>query len=257
MTNGNVAMAQSGGINRDYEAASEKLIVALDVPTIGEAQAIVDALDGVVSFFKIGLHLQMARGMEAFMDDLVRAKKRVFLDYKYGDIPETVRGGVAGAAERNIDFLTVQGNGEITKDVLRAAVEGKRNGLPKIFFVTLLTSIGQDDLDVLGVRSSVENIVRARTQMALDVGLDGIISSGREAKLIREMDPEKKLLIITPGIRMVGAVADDHKRPTTPEAAIRAGSDYLVVGRPIVKAEHPKSVALVFRNQIADALANI
>ena len=255
MASGQAAAAQSGRSKDFYQAAAEKLIVALDVPTVDEAKTIVSALDGIVSFFKIGLHLQMARGTESFIEDLQKANKRIFIDYKYSDIPETVRGGIAGAAERKIDFLTVQGNGEITRTVLKAAMDGKRHGLPKILFVTLLTSLDQSDLDALGTRNSVEQIVRHRVNMALDVGLDGVIASGREVGLIRKMASSQQLTIVTPGVRLEGAVVDDHKRPSTPGDAIRDGADYLVVGRPIIKADKPKNMAIVFRNQIADALA--
>lgn len=235
--------------------AAERLIVALDVPDVDKARRIVDALDGVVCFFKIGLHLQMVRGTEGFVDALRRDNKRVFIDYKYGDIPETVRAGVAACAERGIDFITVQGSGGITRDVLRAAMRGKRRGRPKILLVTLLTSLGDADRDQMGTARTVEDTVRRRVEMALEAGLDGVIASGREAGLIRAMAAPDKLLIVCPGIRPAGAGVDDHKRAAPPRQAILGGADYLVVGRPIVKAADPRRAAQAIVDEIATALA--
>ncbi|MFQ5955544.1 MAG: orotidine-5'-phosphate decarboxylase [Kiloniellales bacterium] len=236
--------------------AAERLIVALDVPSVGEAGGIVATLDGLVSFFKIGLHLQMARGTEGFIDALQRNRKRVFVDYKYGDIPETVRAGVAACAERRIDFLTLQGTGGITRDVLRAAMRGKRRGRPKVLLVTALTSLGDRDREELGTARTVEDIVRHRVEMALEAGLDGVIASGREAALIRVMAPSDQLTIVCPGIRPAGAGTDDHKRAATPREAILGGADYLVVGRPIVKAPDPRRAAQAIVDEIAGAIAD-
>ncbi len=240
--------------SQDLLTASEKLIVALDVPSIEHAKRIVIELDGLVSFFKIGLHLQMVRGTERFIDSLLQENKRVFIDYKHNDIPETLKWGVAASAERRIDFITVQGNGEFTLDALRAAAGARKGGLPKIFFVTVLTSLGDADLQALGIGRTVDEMVRDRVEMVLEVGLDGVIASGRDLPLIRRIAPPDRLLIATPGIRPAGAGADDHKRAATPGQAIGAGTDYLVVGRPIVKSDNPRQAAETIVGEIADAM---
>ena len=215
---GNVSAAElrTDWQNQDFQAASEKLIVALDVPSIDRAKEIVNELDDLVSFFKIGLHLQMVSGTERFIDDLLDSGRKVFIDYKFADIPDVVKWGVTGSANRKIDFLTVQGTGEVTRDVLRAAVDGKRDGLPKIFFVTLLTSVDDADLQELGVNLTIDEIIRSRVEIALDVGLDGVIASGREARAIRDMAGPDELLIAAPGIRPEGG---DQQR-TAPQMRI-------------------------------------
>lgn len=230
--------------------------MALDVPSVGEARGIIGALDGIVSFFKIGLHLQMVNGTEGLINSLLEDNKKVFIDYKYGDIPEVVRCGVASAAGRGIDFLTVQGSGDMTREVLRAAVRGRKDGRPKIFLVTLLTSLGAADLKELAIGRTVGDVVRARVGMALEAGLDGVIASGREARLIRDMATADELLIVTPGIRPAGARPDDQKRAATPRQAILGGADYLVVGRPIVRHDDPAAAARAIVEEIAAATAD-
>ncbi len=230
--------------------------MALDVPSVGEARGLIGALEGIVSFFKIGLHLQLVNGTERLINFLLEENKKVFIDYKYGDIPETVRCGVAAAAGRGVDFLTVQGTGDMTRDVLRAAVRGRRDGRPKIFLVTLLTSLGAADLKELAIGRTVGDIVRARVDMALEAGLDGVIASGREVRSIRDMAGPDELLIVTPGIRPEGAPLDDQKRATTPRQAILGGADYLVVGRPIVRNHDPAAAARAIVEEIAAASAD-
>ena len=242
--------------SQNIQKACERLIVALDVTSVGEARGIIGALDGIVFFFKIGLHLQMVNGTEGLINDLIEDNKKVFIDYKYGDIPETVRCGVAAAAGRGIDFLTVQGAGDMTRDVLRAAVRGKRDGRPKIFLVTLLTSLGAADLKDLGIDQRAEDIVRLRVEMALEAGLDGVIASGREVGSIRDMAGPDELLIATPGIRPEGTRRDDQKRAATPRQAILGGADYLVVGRPIVRHDDPGAAARAIVEEIATTIAD-
>ena len=238
------------------EDAAGRLIVALDVPGVAAAREAVAALDGLVSFFKVGYYLQMARGTEAFIDELLDAGKRVFIDYKLGDIPETVKWGVRGAAGHGVDFVTVQGAGDAARAALEAAVEGQVDGRPGILYVTLLTSMGGREAGAAGFTGGVEGIVRDRARLALDVGLDGVIASGREAALIRALAGPDRLTIVTPGIRPAGAGADDHKRATTPGEAIRAGADYLVVGRPILRAADPRAAAAAIIAEIDEALAD-
>ncbi len=234
--------------------AAKRLIVALDFGSVEEAREAVAALDGIVSFFKVGYYLQMLRGNEAFIDELLASGKRVFIDYKLGDIPETVKWGVRGAAKRGVDFVTVQGAGDAARAALEAAVEGKVDGQPKILFVTLLTSMGGREAGEAGLSGQVEDIVRDRARLALDVGLDGVIASGREAASIRALAGPERLTIVTPGIRPSGAGSDDHKRATTPGEAIRAGADYLVVGRPILRAADPRAAAAAIITEMGEAL---
>ncbi len=217
--------------------ARDRLIVALDVPRVADARDLIERLEGVVNFFKIGLELQFEAG-SAFIQELVRYGKRVFLDYKYFDVEETVRRAVAQAATLGISFLTVHGNGR----TIQAAVEGRGSSPLKILSVTLLTSLDASDIRELGFECSVEELVLHRAKKALEAGCDGVIASGQEASSIRSLARDR-LLIVSPGIRPEGAGQNDHKRSATPTQAIEAGADYLVVGRPIRDAGDPKEAA--------------
>lgn len=230
----------------------ERLIVALDVPSVDEAKKIVADLDGLVSFFKVGLHLQMREGIEGLIDSLTAAGKQVFLDYKIADIGETMRAGVAGAAERGISFLTIQGSGDLTKDHVKAAILGKRNGLPKIFCVTLLTSLDEHDAQEV-YSKSVEQVVLQRARQAVEWGCDGVIASGREVQRIKD-EIGSGFLVISPGIRPSDDAMDDQKRTVTPRQAIEAGSDYLVVGRPIIKSPNKRAAAEAIIEEMRQAL---
>jgi orotidine-5'-phosphate decarboxylase len=222
------------------ERIEDRLIVALDVPSISEARALVDKLDGVVSFFKIGLWLQFAAGLDGLIDKLLGRGKRVFLDAKMFDIGETVKQGVARAAERGVSFVTVHGDAEIMK----AAVEGKGDAPLKIFAISVLTSIDEDGLRDLGYLCSVEDLIRIRVRKSVECGCDGVIAAPHDnPDRIRELAGEHRLLIATPGVRLAGSSADDHKRPGTPRQAIASGADYLVVGRPIVRSGDPARAA--------------
>ena len=219
----------------------DRLIVALDVPSIGEAGTLVSKLEGVVSFFKVGLWLQFAAGFDGLIDELVRREMRVFLDAKMFDIGETVKQGVARVAERGVSFVTVHGDEEIMK----AAIEGRGNSRLKILAITVLTSVGQNGLRDLGYSCSVEELVGLRVQRALAWGCDGIVAAPHDnPDELRRRAGAERLLIVTPGVRLAGSSADDHKRPGTPAQAIAAGADYLVVGRPIVKNEDPARAAI-------------
>jgi orotidine-5'-phosphate decarboxylase len=218
----------------------DRLIVALDVPSIEEARALVDRLDGVVSFFKVGLWLQFAPGFDGLITQLIDRGKRIFLDAKMFDIAETVKQGVARAAERGVSFVTVHGDGEI----MRAAVEGRGDSPLKIFAISVLTSVDQDGLRELGYLCSVEELIRLRVKRAAECGCDGIIAAPDDnPDQMRRRAGAPQLLIATPGVRLAGASSDDHKRPGTPAQAIAAGADYLVVGRPIVRSEDPARAA--------------
>ena len=219
----------------------DRLIVALDVPSIGEARALISKLEGVVSFFKVGLWLQFAAGFDGLIDELIRREKKVFVDAKMFDIGETVKQGVARVAERGVSFVTVHGDEEIMK----AAIEGRGNSRLKILAITVLTSVGQNGLRDLGYSCSVEELVGLRVQRALAWGCDGIVAAPHDnPDELRRRAGADRLLIVTPGVRLPGSSAVDHKRPGTPAQAIAAGADYLVVGRPIVKNEDPARAAI-------------
>ena len=231
----------------------DRLIVALDLPTIGEARDIVKKLDGIASFFKLGLWLQYAEGFDGFLAELLRAGKKIFLDAKMFDISETVKQGVRRAGERGVSFVTVHGDGEI----MRAAVEGRGASGLKIFAITVLTSLDEKGLYDLGSSLSVEHLIRRRVQRAAECGCDGIIASpGDDPNAMREAAAAPGLLVATPGVRLAGAAIDDHKRVGTPAQAIAAGADYLVVGRPIVKSADPAREARAIVTDMRRGLAN-
>lgn len=214
--------------------ARDRLIVALDLPDVAAAGRMVSTLGRQVNFFKVGLSLQLAAGVEGLIQSLLDEGRKLFLDYKYYDIPETLTKAVCQAANRGVTFLTIHGSSSL----IRAAVKGRGESGMKLFTVTVLTSWDQSDLLEMGYsRHSVEQLVLFRAKMALDAGCDGVIASGREAQSIKALSD--KLLVITPGIRPDGSSEDDQKRRTTPTDAIRAGADYLVIGRPITGAPDP------------------
>jgi orotidine-5'-phosphate decarboxylase len=229
--------------------ARDRLIVALDLPDIEHARAVVARLDGVVSFFKVGLVLQLAPGVGPFIEELVKDDKKVFLDYKYMDVPETIRKAVGRAASSGITFLTIHGNGGI----VGAAVEGRGNSALKILAVTVLTSFDAKDIKELGFECSVEDLVLYRAKKAIDAGCDGVIASAQEARKISGLAGGRPILIVTPGIRPSYKTTDDHKRPMTPGDAIREGADYLVVGRPITDDPDPRASAERIIAEMQDA----
>lgn len=223
------------------DRTEDRLIVALDVPTVRLAEGLVDRLDGIVSFFKIGFWLQFAPGYDRLIDGLLAKGKRVFLDAKMYDIGETVKQGVKRAAERNVTFVTVHGD----RDILKAAAEGRGNSALKIFTITVLTSLDEDGLRQLGYLCSVEELIRLRVEQSVASGIDGIIASAQDhPDRIRALAQAPGLLIATPGIRMPGAGLDDHKRSATPAQAIAAGADYIVMGRPVIQHDDPAAQAL-------------
>ena len=233
---------------RDVPATmAERLIVALDVPTIGGAVRLVGQLDGIVSFYKVGLWLLFAPGAERFIDGLIGQGKRVFLDAKMYDIGETVRQGVARATERGVSIVTVHGDPEI----MRAAVAGKAGSQrTKVFAISVLTSLNDAAVREMGYALSVAELIRLRVRQAVECGCDGMIASAHDdPDAIRRMAGAQQLLIATPGIREPGGSVDDHKRHATAAQAIARGADYLVVGRPITQADDPTAAA---RRIVAD-----
>jgi orotidine-5'-phosphate decarboxylase len=219
----------------------ERLIVALDVPSVAQARDLVARLDGVASFFKLGLWLLYAEGFDRFLDELVGAGKKVFLDTKMFDIGETVRQGVARAAARRVSFVTVHGD----RDIIAAAAEGKGGTDLTVLVVPVLTSLDDQRLRELGYTAGVSELVIAGARTARACGCGGIIAAPRDnPNAIRAAADAPELLVVTPGIRPAGSGRDDHKRAGTPAEAIAAGADYLVVGRPIVQSPDPAAAAI-------------
>jgi len=225
----------------------ERLIVALDVDSYEEALELVERLGDSVSFYKLGLQLFMSRRYFELADRLRALRKRVFADLKFFDVPETVASAVRMLAATGVDFATVHGNDAM----LEAAAREKKD--LKILAVTVLTSLDRGDLRDLGFEVAVEELVLSRARRALALGCDGVISSGLEARALRESLGEQ-LLIVSPGIRPFEnqRVPDDQKRIVTPEDAFRSGADYIVVGRPIRSAPDPRAAAMAIQATIAD-----
>lgn len=213
---------------------SDKLIVALDFPDAGAARALVSRLGPEVTFYKIGHELLFSGGLE-LARELKALGKRVFLDMKLLDIGNTMEKSVANAARMGVDFLTIHG---VDSRSVRAAAAGRGLSQMKVLAVTVLTSLGADDVAEQGISMSPAELVLHRARLAKAAGADGVIASGEEAARIRAaVGPG--FLIVTPGIRPAGDAAGDQVRVVTPEAAIRSGADHIVVGRPITAAADP------------------
>ena len=228
---------------------AERLIFALDVQSVDEAKALVEQLGDAVVFYKIGLELFMAGGYFELLDWLASKGKKIFVDLKFFDVPETVKRAVAALAGRPVEFCTVHGN----QGIMEAAVSAG-SGV-KILGVTVLTSLDQGDLADLGFSCDTAELVLSRAKRALEAGCAGVISSGLEAARLRESLGDR-LLIISPGIRPVeNRPADDQKRIVTPSAAFEAGADYIVVGRPIRNAADPRAAAQAIQAEIASVFA--
>jgi orotidine-5'-phosphate decarboxylase len=213
------------------------LIVALDVESAEEARRLVRALDGAADFFKVGMELYASAGME-FVRELTGAGKRVFLDMKFYDIGETVKRAVTQVARSGVHFLTVHGSGT----VMRAAVEGRGGSPLRLLAVTVLTSFDREDLTDLGYPCDVPTLVDLRVRKAVESGVDGIVCSPLEAARVRSAAGPGAILV-TPGVRSPGASKGDQKRVASPAEAIRAGADYLVVGRQVTRAADPAAEA--------------
>jgi len=231
-------------------AARDRLIVALDLPEAEQAAALVQRLGPAVSFYKIGLELVMAGGLD-LARRLKQAGKQVFLDMKLLDIENTVERATRTAAGTGADFLTVHATDSKT---LRAAVAGKAGTALRILGVTVLTNLDAADVAEQGIAETPAGLVVRRARLACAAGCDGIVASGLEAAAIRRAVGAKAALV-TPGIRAPGGGAGDQTRIATPHSAIANGADYLVVGRPIVQAADPVAAATAFVSAIEQALA--
>ncbi len=213
------------------------IIVALDVESAAEARALVARLGSQVNFYKVGMELYAAAGME-FVRELTGEGKDVFLDLKLYDIPETVKRAVAQVARTGVRFLTIHAVGS----AMRAAVEGRGNSALQLLAVTVLTSFGPEDMEELNFHGSISELVERRARKAIEVGMDGIVASPLEVAAVRRIAGPKATLVI-PGIRSVGADKGDQKRVATPAEAMAAGADYLVIGRQITRAADPAGEA--------------
>jgi len=209
------------------------IIIALDVGSAAEARRLVNLLGDSVSFYKVGMELYAAAGME-FVRELTAGGKRVFLDMKFYDIGETVKRAVVQVARSGASFLTVHGS----TAVMRAAVEGRGDSSLKLLAVTVLTSFDESDLADLGYPCPVKELVALRVRKAMEAGIDGIVCSPLEVAEVRRLAGPGAILV-TPGVRSAGAGQGDQKRVSTPAEAIRNGANYLVIGRQVTRAADP------------------
>jgi orotidine-5'-phosphate decarboxylase len=230
-------------LSRKQIPTNERLILALDVPDVDEAKRLAESLGDSIKFYKLGLELFMTGNIYNLMDWLHACNKKTFVDLKFFDVPNTVRSAVKQLKGHNATFVTVHGNDEI----LRAAITEK-NGL-KVLAVTVLTSLDNADLKALGFQVDIEKLVLSRARRALEIGCDGVISSGLEAEGLRG-ELGDNFLIVVPGIRPV-ANTDDQKRTIDVEEAFQKGADYIVVGRPIREAKNPQQAAQAMQGRIA------
>jgi orotidine-5'-phosphate decarboxylase len=229
-------------------AARERLIVALDLPEIRAAEAMIERLDDSVAFYKIGYQLGYAGGLP-LARALAKSGKKVFVDLKLHDIGNTVARGVESLALLGATFVTVHAYPQ----TMKAALEARAGSGLKILAVTVLTSYDDADLAEAGYRHSVRELVELRARQAQALGIDGLVCSPEEAAALRAIvGPQMSL--VTPGIRPAGSAAGDQKRIMTPSRAVAAGADYLVVGRPILAAPDPKQAADQIVAEIAQAL---
>jgi orotidine-5'-phosphate decarboxylase len=225
----------------------DRLIVALDLPTVSEAEAMVERLGDAVTFYKVGMQLQFAGGLE-FAERLARSGKSVFLDVKLFDIGNTIEGAVRNIVRMGMRFVTIHAYPQ----AMRAAVAGRGSADLGLLGVTVLTSMDDGDLIDAGYSGTVRDLVLARAADAKESGMTGVIASPAEAAAIRKLiGPD--FLIITPGVRPAGEAPGDQKRVMTPADAIRAGADHLVIGRPVTGARDPRAAAEAVIEEIRNA----
>jgi orotidine-5'-phosphate decarboxylase len=223
----------------------DRMIVALDVPTVREAYHLITELGDAANFYKIGYRLAFAGGL-TLAEELLREGKKVFLDLKLHDIGNTVEEGVQSLTRMNLTFLTVHAYPQ----TMRGAVEGRGQHPMGLLAVTALTSYDDADLHDAGYRLAVADLVALRAQQARLAGIDGIVCSAAEAGIVRAAIGSG-MVIVTPGIRPAGSASGDQKRTLTPGEAIRAGVDHMVIGRPIIRAADPRGAASAIMDEIA------
>jgi orotidine-5'-phosphate decarboxylase len=227
--------------------ARQRLIVALDVPSVGDAERLTTRLGDAACFYKIGYQLGFAGGL-GLAADLIASGKQVFLDFKLHDIGNTVQKGVESVAKLGATFLTVHAYPQ----TMKAAVQGKQGSTLRLLGVTVLTSYDDSDLAAAGYDMSVAELAAARAAQARDIGIDGLVCSAEEVTRLRTI-AGFGMALVTPGIRPAGSAAGDQKRIMTPARAIEAGAENLVVGRPVVEAADPKAAANAIVAEIARA----
>jgi len=221
-----------------HSESDPRCFVALDLPSVAEAESMVEILGDAVDSYKIGLQLLPIGGVE-LGQRLKRLGKNVFYDFKFHDIGATVEKATRSIAGLNADLLTVHAR----PDVMRAAVKGRSGSPLKILGVTVLTSLDQEALKAIGYNDNAEALVMRRVQQALEAGIDGVVSSPLEAAAIRAVVPDS-FLVVTPGVRPKGSDVGDQKRIATPSGALESGATHLVIGRPITQAADPRAAAL-------------
>jgi orotidine-5'-phosphate decarboxylase len=227
-------------------SSQDRLIFAMDVPEASQAKALAEQLGDAVTFYKLGLELMMTGDYFELIDWLISKDKKIFADLKFFDVPATVGRAVGRLASRGVTFTTVHGN----QGIMEAAAAAK--GDLKILAVTALTSLDRGDLDDLGFRCEVGELVLSRARRALEAGCDGVVASGLELGELRRM-LDNRLLIVTPGIRPVeNRPEDDQKRVVTVEQAFTDGADHIVVGRPIRNAANPRAAAEAIQESITN-----
>ncbi len=225
-----------------------RIIVALDVDSAAEARGLVTRLGAHIGFYKVGMELYAAAGMD-FVRELLDQGKNVFLDMKYYDIGETVKRAVRVAARSGVHFLTVHGSSQ----VMRAAREGRGDAPLKLLAVTVLTSFDRQDLADLGYECAISNLVSLRVRKATEAGMDGLVCSPLDVAAVRAQAGAGATLV-TPGVRSGGAAKGDQKRVATPAEAVLDGADYVVIGRQITRAPDPAGEALRVAEEITGAL---
>jgi len=226
-----------------------ELIVALDVPDAEQIPRVIETLPDEVRFYKVGLELFTANGPDAF-SYLKDKNRKIFLDLKLHDIPRTVARAVKSAAKHGASLLTVHAGGG--NDMLKAAAESAGESSIKLIAVTVLTSLNENNLKELGINRPLNDHVLSLAEMAISCGINGLVCSPLEVKRLREkIGPEP--ILVTPGIRPSGSDAGDQKRLSTPSSAVKAGSNFLVVGRPILEASDPSSAARTILDEMTEA----
>jgi orotidine-5'-phosphate decarboxylase len=236
---------QEGRVSRAIVPASDRLIFAMDVPTADAARRLADQLGDSITFYKLGLELFTSGGAFELLDWMVGRGKKIFLDLKLFDVPATVAGAMRNLRNRGVTFATVHGNQSIMEAAVAAADD------VGILAVTVLTSLDRGDLDDLGFKCDVGQLVLSRARRALEAGCAGVVSSGLEANMLRA-GVDNRLIVVTPGIRPVeNRPVDDQKRVVGVAEAFGNGSDYIVVGRPIRDAPDPRIAAEAIQATIA------
>ena len=239
------ARAAAAGETYQADMTQNRIIVALDVDSAAEARALVARLGDRIGFYKVGMELYAAAGMD-FVRELLDQGKDVFLDQKYYDIGETVKRAVRVAARSGVRFLTVHGSSQ----VMRAAIEGRGDAATKLLAVTVLTSFDQQDLADMGYACAISSLVSLRVRKAMEAGMDGLVCSPLDAAAVRAQAGPRAILV-TPGVRSGGAAKGDQKRVATPAEAMRDGADYVVMGRQITRAADPAAEAARVAEELA------